>query len=89
MKRLLAVVSVFEAFALATFARNRWFLASPQGGSVTFTVDAFGERWAAYLLWLVLTPVLVLGLHYTLEAIGAPDPSLSSRRRGTPSTGFF
>jgi len=73
MKRLLAVVAVFEAFALATFALNLWFLASLQGGTLTISVDAFGERWAEYVLWLVLTPILVLGLHYTLEAIGAPD----------------
>lgn len=73
MKRLLAVISVFEAFSLALLALNIWFFVSLQGGSVTLSVDAFDERWAEYVLWLVLTPILVLGLHYTLEAIGTPD----------------
>lgn len=74
MKRLIAIVAVFEAFGLAFLALNLWFFASVQGGSVTVAVDAFGERWAEYVLWLVLTPVLVLGLHYTLDAFGTPDP---------------
>lgn len=74
MKRLLAVISVFEAFSLAFLLLNIWFYISLQGGSVTVSVEMFDERWAEYVLWLVVTPILVLGLHYTLEAIGAPDP---------------
>jgi len=89
MKRLLAVVSVFEAFALATFARNRWFSPSPQGGSVTFTVDAFGERWAAYLLVGTDAGSRPRPPPHARGPSGRRIRRFSSRRRGTPSTGFF
>jgi uncharacterized membrane protein len=73
MKRLVAVIAVFEAFSLALILINIWFLAALNGGSIMLTVTAYGERWAEYLLWLVLTPVLVLGFHYTLEQVRATD----------------
>ena len=69
MKRLLAVVAMFEAFSLSVLMLNGWFVASLHGGTVTVSVDAFGEMWVEYVLWLVLTPVLVLGFHYALEEV--------------------
>ena len=65
-RRLLALIALFEMAALSVVLANLWFLALRNGGRVTIHVDLFGEMWAEYLLWLVLTPVLVLGLHYAL-----------------------
>ncbi|MFC6864195.1 hypothetical protein ACFQGE_12105 [Halomicroarcula sp. GCM10025817] len=67
MKRLLAIIAIFEAFSLSFFMLNLWYFAFINGESVSIQINAFGEMWGEYLLWLILTPVLVLGLHYTLE----------------------
>lgn len=73
MKRLLAIVALFEAFSLAVLLINGWFVAMLNGGSVTVSIDAFGEMWVEYVLWLVLTPVLLLGLHYAVEELSAEE----------------
>lgn len=69
MKRLVAVAALFEAFSLSILFINGWFVAMLNGGSVTVSIDAFGEMWFEYVLWLVLTPVLLLGFHYLLEEL--------------------
>lgn len=73
MKQLLALIAVFEAFALSLFLLNIWYIAFLNGQSITLHVDTFGEAWIEYLLWLVITPILVLGLHYTIEEIRTPQ----------------
>ena len=52
---------------------NIWYLARLNGQSITLRINAYGEMWVEYVLWLVLTPVLVLGLHYTVEQIQSPE----------------
>ncbi len=69
MKRLVTVIAVFEAFSLAVVFLNVWFVAMLNGGSVWLAVDAYGEMWLEYVLWLVLTPILVVGFYYTLEEL--------------------
>jgi len=73
VKRLISLIAVFEAFALSVFMINIWYLALLNGQSITLRIDAYGEMWVEYVLWLVLTPVLVLGLHYTVEQIQSPE----------------
>lgn len=69
MKRLVTVIAVFEAFSLAVVFINVWFVAMLNGGSMRLAIDAYGEMWLEYVLWLVLTPVLVVGFYYTLEEL--------------------
>lgn len=73
MKRLLMIIAIFEAFSLSFLVLNLWFLAFLNGDSVSIQINAFGEMWPEYLLWLVLTPILVLGLHYTVEEVRQPS----------------
>jgi len=73
MRQLLSLIAVFEAFALSLFMLNVWYLAFINGQSITLYIGRFEEVWVEYVLWLVLTPVLVLGLHYTIEEIRAPQ----------------
>ncbi|WP_459191556.1 hypothetical protein [Halosimplex sp. J119] len=70
MKQLIGTISVFVAFAVALLFINVWFVASSGACNIGFTVNAFGEQWLEYILWLFVTPLLVLGFHYTLEAAG-------------------
>lgn len=69
MKRLVTVIAVFEAFSLAVVFINVWFVAMLNGGTMRIAIDAYGEMWLEYVLWLVLTPVLVVGFYYTLEEL--------------------
>jgi uncharacterized membrane protein len=69
MKRLVTVIAVFEAFSLAVVLINVWFVAMLNGGSMRIAIDAYGEMWLEYVLWLVLTPVLVVGFYYALEEL--------------------
>jgi len=69
MKRLITVIAVFEAFSLSIVLMNVWFVAMLNGGTMRLSIDAYGEMWAEYVLWLVLTPVLLLGLYYVLEEL--------------------
>lgn len=70
MRRLIAVLAIFEAFALSLCMMNLWYLAFLNGGTVTISINSYGEMWPEYLLWLVVTPILVLGLHYAVEEVG-------------------
>lgn len=65
-RRLVALLALFEMAALSVVLANLWFLAFRNGGRVTLHIDLFGEMWIEYVLWLLLTPVLVLGFHYAL-----------------------
>lgn len=69
MKRLVTVIAVFEAFSLAVVFINVWFVAMLNGGSMRIAIDAYGEMWVEYVLWLVLTPILVVGFYYALEEL--------------------
>lgn len=69
MKRLVTVIAVFEAFSLAIIFINVWFVAMLNGGTMRIAIDAYGEMWFEYVLWLVLTPVLVVGFYYALEEL--------------------
>jgi uncharacterized membrane protein len=69
MKRLVTVIAVFEAFSLAIIFINVWFVAMLNGGTMRIAIDAYGEMWLEYVLWLVLTPVLVVGFYYALEEL--------------------
>lgn len=60
------MLALFEMAALSVILVNLWFMALRNGGRVTLHVDLFGEMRVEYVLWLVLTPVLTLGLHYAL-----------------------
>lgn len=74
-RRLVALLALFEMATLSIVTANVWFFAFRNGGRVTVHVDLFGEMWVEYVLWLVLTPVLVLGLHYALAfVLDGPGP---------------
>ncbi|WP_436932805.1 hypothetical protein [Halosimplex halobium] len=73
MRRLIATISTFVTFALSLLVITVWFLAAATDGGLTLTVNSYGERWVEYLLWLVLTPTLVLGMHYTLRSLESPS----------------
>jgi len=63
------LIAIFEAFGLSLFMFNLWYLAFLNGSSVTIQINSYGEMWVEYVLWLILTPILVLGLHYTIEEV--------------------
>jgi len=63
-RSLMKTLAVFEMAALSLLLAQVWFLALANGGRVTIAIDAYGEAGLEFVLWLVLTPVLVLGLHY-------------------------
>ena len=65
-RSLVKTLFVFEAAALSLLMMHLWFAAYTSGGSLTITVDRYGEARLEYVLWLVLTPILVLGLHYVV-----------------------
>ncbi len=62
--RALKTPALFEAFAPAFVLIAIWFVAFLNGGTITLRINAYGKVWAEYVLWRVLTPVLVLGGHY-------------------------
>lgn len=67
MRQLIKILAVFEAFALAFTFINIWFLAFLNGGKLTIHLNLYSEVWAEYVLWLLLTPLLVLGSHYIIQ----------------------
>jgi hypothetical protein len=44
-----------------------WFGARANGGTLTIMIDEFDEAGVEYLLWLVVTPLVTLGLYYVVE----------------------
>ena len=73
MKQLIALIAIFEAFALSLFMMNVWYLALLNGESITLQINSYGEMWLEYILWMILTPILVLGLHYAVEEVRAVE----------------
>jgi hypothetical protein len=63
-RSLIKTLALFEATALSLLVIMMWFAAFANDGTVTLYIDRFGEAGVEYLMWLVLTPILVLGLHY-------------------------
>ncbi|MFC7133611.1 MULTISPECIES: hypothetical protein [Salinibaculum] len=67
MRELIKRLALFEAFSLALLSINIWFLAYANGGTLRLAINTYDEMWLEYALWLILTPILVLGAHYILE----------------------
>lgn len=55
------VFAVFMMFALSVILHFVWMQAFLNGGRVTITIDAYGEMWAEYALWVVLAAVISVG----------------------------
>jgi hypothetical protein len=64
--KTLAFVFAWQATMLLALL---WFGARAHGGSLTIMIDEFGEAEIEYLLWVVLTPFLTLGLYYFVEEV--------------------
>lgn len=65
-RSLIKTLAVFEMAGLSLVLILLWFAALGNGGSVTVTIAQFDEAYVEFVLWLLLTPVLALGLHYYL-----------------------
>jgi len=50
-----------------------WLLAMINGGTITVSVDMFGEMWPEYVLWFLIWPIMTLGLYYIVEDHLAQD----------------
>ncbi|WP_135806343.1 hypothetical protein [Halorussus marinus] len=70
LKDVVEILGIFSMFGLSVFAYLAWWLAFHNGGTVRIDVTAFGELWLEYLLWLVVTPLITLGLYYYVERGG-------------------
>lgn len=66
-RRLVKRLAVFEALGLALITATIWTAAHANGGTITLDITQFGERWVELAVWVLLTPILVLGLHYSIE----------------------
>jgi hypothetical protein len=62
--KTLAFVFAWQATMLLALL---WFAARAHGGSLTIMIDEFDEAGVEYLLWLVVTPLVTLGLYYVVE----------------------
>lgn len=67
MKRVIETVGYFLAVTLSLVFGHVFLIAITSGGSVTIAVDQFGEMYPEFVLWLVMTPLIMLGLAYHLE----------------------
>lgn len=67
---LIKTLAFAVAWQCAMLLMLLWFAALANGGTLTIMINEFGEAGIEYVLWLIVTPLLTLGLYYILEEEG-------------------
>lgn len=62
-------LAVIWAFGLALLSFLIWLGAFAHGGRITVRINDYGEMWPELAMWIVVLPVLAVGLHYYLETV--------------------
>lgn len=71
---LVKILAVFELAVLAFFAFIIWFSAFLNGGQITIYVNTFGEKWVEFGIFLILIPIITIGLNRLLvEDLNPPQ----------------
>lgn len=61
------VLAIAWMFGFSLLIYLVWVLAYLNDGTVTVVIDMFGEMPLEFALWLIVIPVLAVGLHNYLE----------------------
>ena len=72
-RELIEVLGIFAMFGLSVFVYLAWWVAFQHGGEVWFQINALGEMWFEYLLWMIVTPIITLAMYYYLKRDTRPQ----------------
>lgn len=61
-RRVVQDLAILWTFGLSVLLCAVWWTAAFQGGTTTVHVDAYGEMFLEFLVWLVVSPVIAVGL---------------------------
>jgi uncharacterized membrane protein len=67
LREAIEILGIFSMFAMSVVVYLLWWLAFREGGQLRVRIDAFGEMWVEYVLWVVVTPIITLALYYYLK----------------------
>lgn len=67
LKEAIEILGIFSMFALSVLVYLLWWLAFREGGQLRLHLNLFGEIWVEYLLWILVTPLITLGMYYYLK----------------------
>lgn len=64
LRECIEILGVFSMFGLSVLIYLLWWIAFFEGGRIWIDITRFGERWVEYAIWMVVTPLITLGMYF-------------------------
>jgi len=71
MRQFIELLAILWMFGLVTVLNAIWWFAFFDDGTTTVHIDLYGEMWPEFFAWMIVTAVLVVGLHNYLKTFEA------------------